>query len=161
MRRGNHASAIEHAKRAVAIADSGASPAREGAYAHISYANVLNRAGRPKDALAEVDGAIATLEGLGADELRLTGARATRAEALLGVGRVDEAQALAARALAEREQRMPGDLCGLATTHVVIARVADAQHRSADAARERDTARKLATSMATPDPYLLREIERR
>ncbi len=161
MRRGNHASAIEHAKRAVAIVESGATPAREGAYAHLSYANVLNRAGRPQDALAEVDGAIATLEGISADEPRLPGARVTRAEALLGIGRVDEARTLAERALAEREQRMPNDAGGLATTHAVIARIADAQHRGADAARERDAARKLAMSMPTPDPYLLREIERR
>jgi len=161
MRRGNHASAIEHAKRAVAIVDSGATPAREGAYAHISYANVLNRAGRAQDALGEVDGAIATLEGLDPDEPRLPVARVTRAEALLGVGRVDEARALAARALAEREQRMPNDAGGLATTHVVLARIADAQHHAADAAREREAARKLVAGMTTPDPYLLREIERR
>ena len=161
MRRGNHASAIEHARRAVAIVDSGATPPREGAYAHISYANVLNRAGRPQDALAEVDGAIATLEGLDANEPRLPVARVTRAEALLGLGRIDEAQALAAHALAEREQRMPGDVGGLATTHAVLARIADARRDAGAATRERTVARKLAAAMATPDPYLLREIERR
>lgn len=161
MRRGNHASAIEHAKRAVAIVDSGAAPAREGAYAHVSYAAVLNRAGRQRDALGQIDGAIATLEGIDANEPRLPVARLTRAEALLGLGRLDEAHELAAHALAEREQRMPNDAGGLASTHAVLAHIADARRLSADAARERDTARQLVAGMATPDPYLLREIERR
>ncbi|MBO9662959.1 serine/threonine-protein kinase [Dokdonella sp.] len=161
LRRGNLDSAVEHARRAVAVADSGAAPPREGAYAHLSYANVLNRAGRPADALREVDGAIATLEGLSADESRLPTARATRADALLGMNRLDEAQALADSVLADYRRRTPNDAGGLAALHALRARIADARHRRADAQRERALAQQIVAGMSAPDPYLLREIARR
>lgn len=161
LRRGRLDSAVEHARRAVAVADSGASPPREGAYAHVSFANVLNRAGRPDEALKEADGAIAVLEGLSADEPRLPAARAARAEALLGSGRLDEAQALAESVLADHARRAPGDAGGLASLHVLLARLADARRRSADAQRERAQAHRIVAGMDAPDPYLLREIDRR
>ena len=161
LRRGRIEAALPEARRAIAIARSDASPAREGAYVRISGATVLARAGQAQEALAEVDAAIAALEGLAADEPRLPAAHATRAEALLVAGRVDEAQALAARVLADREQRLPRDIGGLASVHALLARIADARHDAAGARRERDAAHRLAGDMPTPDPYLLREIERR
>jgi serine/threonine-protein kinase len=161
LRRGHLDSAVEHARRAVAVADSGACPPREGAYAHISFANVLNRAGQPEEALKEADGAIATLQGLSADESRLPAARAARADALRGLGRLDEAQTLADSVVADAESRKPGDPSGLAALHVLLARIADARGHGAEAQRRRGLASRIAAGMSAPDPYLLREIERR
>lgn len=161
LRRGRLDSAVEHARRAVAVADSSASPPREGAYTRVSLATALNRSGQPAEALKEVDGAIAALEGISADEPRLPTARAERAEALLALGHLDEAHALALRALADRQRVTPGDASGLAAQHALLARIGDARRQPADAERERSLARRLAAGMEAPDPYLLREIERR
>jgi serine/threonine-protein kinase len=161
MRRDHFESAIDYARRAVRIADSASSPAREGAYVHLSFANVLNRAGHADEALNEVDGAIAALERIDAGkDPRMPVARAMRADALLRLGRVDEAHELATKVLAERTERMPGDIAGLAATHALLARVADAHKRSADAVRERDSARTLLAKISAPDPDLRRQIER-
>ena len=161
LRRGRLDSAVEHARRAVAVVDAGAAPPREGAYAHISYANVLNRAGRPQDALREAEGAIATLQAVSADEARLPAARAAKADALRGTGRLDEAQALAEEVLADFRRRTPVDASGLAALHVLLARIADARGQVAQAQSQRAAAREVAAGMTAPDPYLLREIERR
>jgi tetratricopeptide (TPR) repeat protein len=161
LRRGRIEAALAEARRAVDIASTDASPVREGAYVRISYAGLLARAGRAQEALAEVDAAIAALEGLAVDEPRLPVARATRAEALRVGGRLDEAHALATRVLVDREQRMPSDIGGLAAVHALLARIADARRDVAGARRERDAAHRLAAGMPTPDPYLLREIDRR
>jgi serine/threonine-protein kinase len=161
LRRGRLDSAVDYARRAVAVVDAGAAPPREGAYAHISYANVLNRAGRSQEALREADGAIATLQAVAADEARLPAARAAKADALRGVGRLDEAQALAEEVLADFRRRTPVDASGLAALHVLLARIADARGRIADAQAQRAAARQVAAGMTAPDPYLLREIERR
>jgi serine/threonine-protein kinase len=161
LRRGRIEAALAEARRAVDIASTDASPVREGAYVRISYAGLLARAGRAQEALAEVDAAIAALEGLAVDEPRLPVARATRAEALRVGGRLDEAHALATRVLVDREQRMPSDIGGLASVHALLARIADARRDVAGARRERDAAHRLAAGMPTPDPYLLREIDRR
>ncbi|MEO6688453.1 MAG: tetratricopeptide repeat protein [Dokdonella sp.] len=161
MRRDRFDSAIEHARRAVRIADSASSPAREGAYVHLSFANVLNRAGHADEALTEVDGAMAALVRMdAADDARMPAARAVRADALLRLGRIDEAHELADKVMAERSERMPGDINGLAATHGLLARIADARNRPADAARERASAKDLVAKMATPDPDLLRQLER-
>ncbi len=159
MRRDRFDSAIGHARRAVRIADSASSPAREGAYAHLAFAIVLNRAGRPDEALTEVDGAIAALERLSAaDDARLPVARAVRADALLRLGHVDEAHELAGAVLAERSEHLPGDVSGMAATHALLARIADARRKPIEAKRERDAARVLVAGMAAPDPDLLRQI---
>jgi tetratricopeptide (TPR) repeat protein len=159
MRRDHFDSAIAHARRAVRIADSASSPAREGAYVHLSFANVLNRAGHADEALAEVDGAIAALERMNAsDDLRMPAARAARADALLRLGRIEEAHELADQVMAERGERMPGDITGLAATHALLARIADARKRPADAARERASAASLLAQVPTPDPDLLRQL---
>ncbi len=159
MRRDHFDSAIEHGRRAVRIADSASSPAREGAYVHLSFANVLNRAGHAEEALTQVDGAIAALERMNAaDDPRMPAARAVRADALLRLGRIDEAHELADKVMAERSAHMPGDISGLAATHVLLARIADARKRPADAARERSTAADLLAKMPTPDPDLLRQL---
>ncbi|MEO5626190.1 MAG: serine/threonine-protein kinase [Dokdonella sp.] len=161
MRRDHFESAIEHARRAVRIADSASSPAREGAYVHLSFANVLNRAGHADEALTEVDGAIAALERMkAADDPRMPAARAVRADALLRLGRVDEAHELAVKVLAERSERMPSDIAGLAATHALLARIADASKRPDDADRERSSAADLLAKMPTPDPDLLRQLRR-
>ncbi len=158
--RSRYDSAIEHARRATRIADSASSPAREGAYVHLSFANVLNRAGQSSEALTEVDGAIAALSKLGGDP-RMQVALAVRADALLGLGRTDEAQALAEGVLAEREKNAPKDAAGMAATHALLARIAAAQHKTADANRERTAARTLLAGMTTVDPDLARQVERR
>jgi len=161
LRRGRIDEAVAHARRAAAIATSDAAPPREGAYVRISFAAVLARAGLAAQALAEADAAIATLEGLAADEPRLPAARTARAQALLGLGRLDEARALAVQLLAERERAAPGDVAGLAGLHVLLARIADARREATAARNERDAARALVAGMPTPDPYLLAEVERR
>ncbi|MEO7065204.1 MAG: tetratricopeptide repeat protein [Dokdonella sp.] len=163
MRRERYDSAIEHARRATRIADSASSPAREGAYVHLSFANVLNRAGRSTEALTEVDRAIATLNGLGkgGGDPRMPVALAVRADALLGLGRTDEAQVLAQGVLAQRENSAPKDAAGMAATHALLARIAAAQHKTADEKRERASARTLLASMTTVDPDLARQVERR
>jgi hypothetical protein len=86
-------------------------------------------------------------------------ARAVRADALLRLGRIDEAQELADKVMAERSERMPGDIAGLAATHALLARIADARKRPTDAARERASAKELLAKMATPDPDLLKQLE--
>ncbi|MEO8959587.1 MAG: tetratricopeptide repeat protein [Rudaea sp.] len=160
MRRDRFDSAIEHARRATRIADSASSPAREGAYVHLSFANVLNRAGHAAEALAEVDGAIATLNKIG-DASRMPIALAVRADALLGLGRTDEAQSLAQHVLDERKSKAPKDAAGMAATHALLARIASAQHKDDDADHERTAARALLASMTTVDPDLARQVERR
>ncbi len=159
MRRGHSERALDYGRRAVEIALSPASPPREGAYVRVSWAITLNHAGRAQQALQEVDAAIATLSGIAADEPRLPVAQATRAEALLRLGRVDEAGTLATAVLAEREQHASGDVASLASLHVLLARIADARRQVALARRERDTARALAGKMASPDPWLLAAID--
>jgi tetratricopeptide (TPR) repeat protein len=162
MRQGHFDSAIGHARRAVRIADSASSPAREGAYVHLSFANVLNRAGHPDEALTEADGAIATLERMhAAHDPRMPAARAIRADALLGLGRADEAWALAAGVLELRQQQMPTDDAGLVATHALLARIAAARHKPAEANRHRAAARTLLAGMSPVDPDLARQIERR
>ena len=161
LRRGRLDSALGYGRRALAIADSPASPAREGAYLHISFATLLNRAGHAQEALDVLAPAIQTLHGLDADEARLPAARTAEAEALLGLGRIDDARATAERALADRKRLTPGDAAGIAMTHVVLARIADARHRPDEARDQRRRAHALIDGAASPDPYLLAEIDRR
>lgn len=161
MRRDNFDSAIGYARRATRIADSPSSPPREGAYVHLSFANVLNRAGKFDEALREVDGAIAALTGIDANEPRLVVAQAVRADALLGLGRGDEARTIAEGVLAQREAQTPNDAAGLVATHALLGRIARARHSNAEAERHHAAAQGLLTSLPSVDPDLLRQIERR
>lgn len=162
MRRDRFDRAIEYGRRAARIADSVVREAREGAYVHLSFANVLNRAGRPAEALSEVDRAIAALERLNAsDDSRMPTALAMRADALLGLGRADEAAVLAEQSIDQRRQRLPNDVAGLVAGHALLARIADARRAPSVANRERATARTLLASMTTVDPDLRRQLDRR
>jgi len=161
IRRDRHDQAIGYAQRAVRIADSPASPPLIGAYVHLSYAAILNRAGKPDEALKEADGVIATLEKLNPQDPRMAAAWAARAHALLGLRRADEAQELASRALETRTRTAPNDDVGLAQLHTLLARIADTQDKPAVAQRERKTAHDLLARTAVPDPDMLREIDRR
>lgn len=160
MRRENFDSAIDYARRARRIADSASSPPREGAYVHLSFANVLNRAGKHEEALREVDGAIAALTSIDANEPRLVFAHGVRAEALLGLGRMDEARTLAEAALSQREAQAPNDTAGLVATHALLARIARARNNNAEAGRHRAAAQGLLVSLANVDPDLMRQVER-
>lgn len=159
MRRGHSTRSLDYGRRAVDIALSPASPPREGAYVRVSWAIALNHAGQAQQALQEVDAAIATLKGIAADEPRLPVAQATRAEALLRLGRLDEAHALATTVLAEREQHAPDDATMRARLHALLAHIADARGQGATARREREAARRLVATMTPPDPFLMAEIE--
>lgn len=161
MRRDNFDSAIAYARRATHVANSPASPPREGAYVHLSFANVLNRAGMHEEALSEVDGAIAALCRIDANEPRLVIAQAVRADALLGLGRSDEARTLAEGVLTQREAQAPNDAAGLVATHALLGRIASARHSNVEAQRHRAAAQGLLASMPTVDPDLLRQVERR
>ncbi|HEX7917132.1 tetratricopeptide repeat protein, partial [Rudaea sp.] len=161
IRRDRGDQAIGYAQRAVRIADSPPNPPLIGAYVHLSYAVILNRAGKPSEALREADGAIATLEKLNPQDPRMATAWAARAYALLGLHRADEAQTLATRALEKRLQTAPNDDAGLAQLRTLLARIADARNQPAVAQRERKTAHDLLARVAVPDPDMLREIDRR
>ncbi len=161
MRRDHFDAAIGYARRAIKIADSPSSPPREGAYVHLSFANVLNRAGEHDEALREVDAAIAALTRIDKNEPRLVLAQAVRADALLGSGRVAEAKTIADAVLAQREEKAPNDLAGLVATHALLGRVAFAQGQNADTQRYRAAAKKLLASMPSVDPDLARQVERR
>lgn len=160
LRRNRLDAAVDYARRALAIATSAASPPREGAYVRIATATVLNRAGHADEGLAQADAAIATLTALAADEPRLPMARAARAQALLDLGRLDEAQALATRELAGYDPSRAGNLADLVNAHVLLARIADARRQPGPASHERTAARALAARLPHADPFLLAEIER-
>ncbi len=161
MRRDNFAAAIDHARRAVAIAEAGASPPRDGAYVRVSYANVLDHAGRHDEALTQVGRAIEVLKGIDANELRLPLAHEIEASALLGLGRSDEARQVAETALHDRERLLPTDEEGRALCHSLLARIAEARHDAATARREHERGRRIVANLATPSPYLLKEMARR
>ena len=156
-RRGNLAQAQAYASRAIAIVDAGNAPPREGAYVRISYANLLARAGRSDDALRQIDQAIKALTAIDANEARLPAAHAVRADALLGLGRLDEAEVLAQRVL---PLRAPDDRRSLAMDHILLARIAAARHDVALERRERALAHAMVEKMSAPEPLLLRELER-
>ena len=161
MRRDHFDAAIGYARRATQIADSPSSPPREGAYVHLSFANVLNRAGKHDEALREVDAAIAALTRIDANEPRLVVAQTVRADALLGLGRIDEARTIADGVLAQREDKAPNDATGLVATHALLARIAAAQHNAVDAQRHRATAKDLLAALPSVDPDLVRQVEQR
>jgi eukaryotic-like serine/threonine-protein kinase len=161
MRRDNFNTAIGYARRATRVADSPSSPPREGAYVHLSFANVLNRAGKHEEALREVDGAIAALGRIDASEPRLVIAQAVRADALLGLGRFDEAHTVAEGVLAQREAQAPGDVAGLIATHALLGRIARARRSNDEAARHHAAAQRLLASERSVDPDLVRQVERR
>ena len=161
MRRDRFDAAVGYARRATQIADSPSSPPREGAYVHLSFANVLNRAGKHDEALSQVDAAIAALTRIDANEPRLVVAQAVRADALLGLGRIGEARTIADRVLAQREDKAPNDAPGLIATHALLARIAAAQHKAAEAQRHRMTAKDLLAALPSVDPDLIRQVERR
>ena len=161
MRRGHFDAAIGYAQRAAHIGQSPVSPPQIGAYVRLSFANILVRANHPDQALAEVDGAIATLEKINPDDARMPIAWIARALALIGLQRTDEAKMLAQRALEKLQASAPNDVPAQAVAHIALARVADAQRHTADAERERKTAHTLLAGVASPDPDTLREIDRR
>ncbi|MEO8010820.1 MAG: serine/threonine-protein kinase [Dokdonella sp.] len=161
MRRDRFDAAIGYARRASQIADSPSSPPREGAYVHLSFANLLNRAGKYSEALSEVDGAIAALTSIDASEPRLLIAQVVRADALLGLDRAEEAKTIADVVLLARQEKAPNDAAGLVATHALLARIASAQGKSADAQRHRAAARNVQASMPSVDPDLARQVERR
>lgn len=160
-RRGQLDRALEVSARATAIVDAGHAPPREGAYVRLAYANLLARAGRPADALREIDRSIDALTTLSANEARLPAARAVRADALLGLGRIDEALATAQSALAQQTQAQSDDPTGQVVSHVLLARIAAARHDASGERRERALARALVAKMPAPEPLLRRELERR
>lgn len=161
MRRDRFDVAISYARRATQIADSPSSPPREGAYIHLSFANVLNRAGKHIEALSEVDRAIATLTELDANEPRLAIAQAVRADAQLGLGNIDEAKTIADEVLAQRIQKVPDDVAGLIATHALLARIAGAQRNAGEAEGHRKAAKDLLATLPSVDPDLARQVERR
>ena len=158
VRRGDFAGAEAHARASVAIGDAAFPPSRETAAAHLTLASALLRGGKPDEALAESRAAAATLESVGAgSDPRVLYALAMQADALITLGQANEALPLAQRVLRERSAGDPG---GRIAAHALMARLALAQHRPADAKHERDAARSLLATMTNPDPELALDIAR-
>lgn len=160
LRRGKLARALAYSERAIAIVDAGAVAAREGAYVRLAWANLLAHAARSDEALTQIDKVIAALGAIDANEPRLTLASAVRADALLGLQRFDEAEALAREVLARRKQAEPSDPASIALAHALLARIARARHDLVGERRERADVQAQLTRIAHPDAFLLDEIER-
>ena len=159
LRRGLHEEALVKARAAAAMADVVMSPGRERAAIHVTLALALLRNGRPSEAIAECQGIKAILASVDAKgDLRESQADQISADALIVLGRVDEARlhveaVSAARANAEPALRV--------SAMSLRARLADAAGRPAEARREREAAKTLVATITDPDPELLRDIDRR
>lgn len=158
MREGDVVAAEAHARKAVAIGAAMFKPGRETAAVQLTLANALLRAGRADEALTEIRGALGTLDAIGAtNDPRLLFGLALQADALIDLGRIDEAAPLAERVLRERAAT---DIPNRVAAHALMARLALARQRPADAARERAAARELVAGIVNPDPELVADIAR-
>jgi tetratricopeptide (TPR) repeat protein/predicted Ser/Thr protein kinase len=158
VRRGDIAAGEAHARKAIDIGDAVLPPSRDTAVAHLTLANALLRGGKFDEALVEARAGTATMESVGAgNDPRILYALALQADVLIALGRAEEAVPLAQRVQRERGGGDPGGRIG---AHALMARLALAQRRPADAARERDAARSLLATMVNPDPELALDIAR-
>lgn len=158
LRRDRFDDALAHARIAADMADAVFAPGRERAAIHVTLANVLQRAGRPDEALAECALVQAMLTAIDArDDLRMTQAEQIAADALIALGRLDEARLRVEAIERARKDAEPALRIGVLALR---ARLDTALGQTAQAQRERAAATTLLGTIEHADPELAREIGR-
>lgn len=161
LRRDNTQAALDHSRNAVKIADQVLGPSRESALARSTLATALLRSGQAALALSESQNALNMLEAVGAAaDPRANQLRLIQADALLAVGRADEAWQLAEQIFAARSSAQPIDNASLLGAHALLCRVERARGHTAEARRHHIAAKTLLASLDDPDPELAKDIDR-
>lgn len=161
LRRGNTLPALEHSRKAVAIADEALGPSREAALVRATLAIGLLRNAQADLALEQAQAAAKMLEAIGAAaDPRATQISVIEADALLALGRVDKARALAEKVFISRSARQTTDVSGMLGAHALLCRVERASGNPDEAKRHHAAAIALLASIVDPDPELARDIAR-
>lgn len=159
-RRGNTAEAVEHARKALIIAEAKLGKSRDSESIRNTLASALLANGQASAAQATYQQALDALHALNADtDPRYAQALFGLAKTYLALGKTDQAQRLAQQVLQLRRDHFASDNGGLAATQALLARIAYARGNRAAAQAAHAEAQTLLAAWQEPDPEVAQEIK--
>ena len=159
-RRGNAVEALEHARKAMAIAEAKLGKSRDLESIRNTLASALLANGQAQAAQETYQQVLDALHVLNADnDPRYAQALLGLAKTYLALGKTDHAQLLAQQLLQLRRDYFASDNGGLAATQALLARIAYAQGNRVAAQAAHSEAQILLAAWQEPDPEIAQEIK--